>query len=201
LILVIGSVIISIDRILEIKENLSVSVDSGLDDQSFRVARMIYQTYTRFETCLDGIFRAHGLTMERYLVLLAIKNHDTPARIVDIARWGERRTNSVSTIVDRMVRAGLLKRVRDKTDRRTVHVFVTSKGEDALKPANLAAVEFFQQIMSPLSSEDGLTFANLFRIINYKLLEYLNPGADIEGILKNDSETHDRLIKLVKQML
>ena len=178
-----------------------MDANSELENQNFRVARMIYQTYTRFENCLDGIFRAHGLTTERYLVLLAIKNHDTPARIVDIARWGERRANSVSTIVDRMIRAGLLKRVRDKTDRRTVHVFITGKGEDAIKSANSAAVEFYQQIMSPLSLDDGRTFASLFRMINYKLLEYLHPGADIEGILKNDSETHDRLIKLVKQML
>lgn len=178
-----------------------MNANSGLENQHFRVARMIYQTYTRFENCLDGILRVHGLTMERYLVLLAIKNHDTPARIVDIARWGERRTNSVSTIVDRMVKAGLLRRVRDKTDRRVVHVFITSKGEDAIKPANLAAVNFYQQIMSPLSLEDGRTFASLFKMINYKLLECLNPGADIEGMLKNDSETHDRLIKLVKQML
>ena len=100
-----------------------------------------------------------------------------------------------------MVKAGLLRRIRDKTDRRVVHEFVTSKAENALKPANLAAVEFFQQIMSSLSLDDGRTFANLFRMVNYKLLEYLNPGADIEGMLRNDSETHDRLIKLVKKML
>jgi len=178
-----------------------MNANPELENQQFRVARMIYQTYTRFENCLDGIFREHGLTMERYLVLLAIKNHDTPARIVDIARWGERQPNSVSTIVDRMAKAGLLRRVRDKTDRRVVHVFITSKGEDAIKPANLAAVNFYQQIMSPLTLEDGRTFESLFRIINYKLLQYLNPEADIEAMLKNDSEIHDSLVKLVKQML
>jgi DNA-binding MarR family transcriptional regulator len=199
--LVIGGAIIAIERILKIKENLSVDTDSEPVNENFRIARMIYQTYTRFENCLDGVFRAHGLTMERFLVLLAIKNHDTPARIVDIARWGERRTNSVSTIVDRMVKAGLVKRVRDKTDRRVVHVFITSKGEDALKPANSAALEFFQQIMSPLSLDDGRTFTSLFKMVNYKLLEYLNPGADIEGMLRKDSETHNRLVTLVKQML
>lgn len=175
--------------------------DSELADQNFKVARMIYRTYTRFENCLDGIFREHGLTMERYLVLLGIKNHDQPARIVDIARWGERRPNSVSTIVDRMVKAGLLRRARDKTDRRVVHVFITSKGENAMKPANLAAINFYQQIMSPLTLEDGRTFESLFRVINYKLLEYLHPGADIEAILRNDSEVHDHLVKLVKQTI
>ena len=195
------SVSILIQRIPGTKENLDMNANTELENQNFRVARMIYQTYTRFEYCLDGLFREHGLTMERYLILMAIKNHHQPARIVDIARWGERRTNSVSTMVDRMVKAGLLRRVRDRTDRRTVHVFITDKAEDALKPANLAAVDFYVQIMSPLSLDDGRTFESLFRMINYKLLEYLHPEADIEGMLKNDSKTHDRLIKLVKQML
>jgi DNA-binding MarR family transcriptional regulator len=98
-------------------------------------------------------------------------------------------------IVDRMVKAGLLRRVRDKVDRRVVNVFITSKGEDALRPANMAALEFFRQVMSPLSHEDGRTFVSLFRMINYKLLEHLNPGADIEGMFKNDSERHDHLIR------
>ena len=178
-----------------------MQVNSELANQNFKLARMIYQTYVRFEGCLDGIFRTYGLTMERYLLLLSIKNHDAPARMVDIARWGERSTNSVSMLVDRMVKVGLLRRVRDRSDRRVVNVFITTKGEDTLKPANLPALEFFQQIMSPLSLEDGRTFVRLFRIINYRLLEYLNPGADIEGILKNDSEVHERLVKLVKHML
>ena len=39
-------------------------------------------------------------------------------------------------IVDRMVKAGLVRRARDKGDRRAVHVAITSKGENALKPAN-----------------------------------------------------------------
>jgi DNA-binding MarR family transcriptional regulator len=183
------------------KGELDMNADAELLSQNLKIARMIYQTYTRFENCLDGIFRKLGLTMERYLVLLAIKNHDQPARITDIARWGERRPNSVTMIVDRMVKAGLLRRVRDRVDRRVVRVFVTSKGEEALKPANLAAVSFCRQIMSPVSLEDGHTLASLLTVINYKLLEYLHPGADIEESLRSDSEVHDRLAKLVKQML
>ena len=178
-----------------------MNADSELLDQNLRVARMIYQTYTRFENCLDGIFRKHGLTMERYLVLLAIKNHGQPVRIVDIARWGERSPNSVTAIVDRMVRTGLLRRVRDRIDRRKVDVSITGKGEELLKPASLAAVSFYQQVMAQLSLENGRTLASLLTAINYKLLECLNPGADIGAMQKSDSETHDRLVKMVKQML
>ena len=173
-------------------------VNSELENLSVTLWRMVYQTYTRFKNCFDQILKEQGLSMEQYLVLVTIKYHDVPVTITDIARWTERTTNSVSMLVDRMVKAGLLRRVRDKSDRRVVNVFVTSKGEDALKPANIAAVEFFQQVMSPLSHEEAHTFVGLFTMINYKMLELLNPGADIEAMLKNDSERSAYLYKQLK---
>jgi MarR family 2-MHQ and catechol resistance regulon transcriptional repressor len=175
-----------------------MTVDPELENQNLRVVRMVYRTYTRLENCLDQILRGHGLTTERYLVLLAIKYHDAPARIVDVARWGERSANGVTGIVDRMVKADLLRRVRDKSDRRIVKLFITDKGEAVLKPANIAAMEFFRQIMSPLSREDGHALLGPFRMINYKLLEYLNPGADIERMLDSDFERQDYLSSQLK---
>ena len=150
--------------------------------------RMVYLTYTRFKNGMDKILGEQGFTMEQYLVLVNIKYSAAPMKITDLAHWLERSTNSVSMLVDRMVKAGLLRRVRDKRDRRVVHVFLTSKAENTLEPVNPVAWEFMQLGMSPLSYEDKRTFANLSKMINYKLLEYLNPGADIEGMLKSDFE-------------
>jgi DNA-binding MarR family transcriptional regulator len=144
---------------------------------------------------MDQVLAEQGLTMEQYLVLATIKFHDAPIRITDIARWLERSTNSVTMIVDRMVKAGLLRRVRDRKDRRTVNVFLTSKAENALEPANPAAWEFMQQSMSALSSKDKDAFASLLEVINRKLLAYLNPGADVDEMLKNDSRQQEYLMK------
>jgi len=157
--------------------------------------RMVYLTYTRFKNGMDQILGEQGLAMEQYLILVNIKYMDAPMNITDLARWLERSTNSVSMLVDRMVKAGLLRRVRDKRDRRVVFVFLTSKAENALEGANPAAWEFMQRGMSPLSYKDKRTFANLSKIINYKLLEYLNPGADVEGILKSDFRQRDNAMK------
>jgi DNA-binding MarR family transcriptional regulator len=155
----------------------------------------MYQAYTRFKNGMDQVLMEQGLTMEQYLVLVTIKYHDAPIRITDIARWLERSTNSITMIVDRMVKAGLLRRVRDRSDRRTVNVFLTGKAENALRPANPAAWEFMQQGMSPLSSDDKNAFASLLKMINRKLLAYLNPGADVEAMLKSDSKQQDYLMK------
>jgi DNA-binding MarR family transcriptional regulator len=165
------------------------------ENLSITLWRTVYQTYTRFKNGMDQVLSQHGLTMEQYLVLTTIKYHDPPIRIIDVARWLERSTNSVSMIVDRMVKAGLLRRVRDRGDRRVVNVFLTSKAENILELANPVAWEFMQQGMLPLSYKDRNTFASILETINYKLFEYLNPGADVEKMLKDDSKQQDYLMK------
>lgn len=166
-----------------------------LEDLSVTLWRMLYQAYTRYKNGMDQTVAEHGLTMEQYLVLVTVKYHAAPIRITDIAHWLERSTNSITMIVDRMVKAGLLRRVRDRSDRRTVNVFLTSKAENALKLANPAAWEFMQQGMAPLSPKDKDAFASLLKVINRKLLAYLNPGADVEGMLKDDSKQQEYLMK------
>jgi DNA-binding MarR family transcriptional regulator len=144
---------------------------------------------------MDQVLGEYALTMEQYLVLTTIKYHDPPMRITDVASWLERSTNSVTMIVDRMVKAGLLRRVRDRRDRRTVNVFLTSKAENAMKAANPSAWEYMQLGMSPLSYRDKDALASLLTTLNYKLLEYLTPGADVEGMLKSDSKQQDYVMK------
>jgi DNA-binding MarR family transcriptional regulator len=157
--------------------------------------RRLHQTYARYKNGMDQVLSEHGLTMEQYLVLVTVKYSDPPMRITDVANVLERSTNSVTMIVDRMVKAGLLRRVRDRSDRRTVNVFLTSKAENALKTANPAAWEFMQQGMSPLSYEDKDAFASLLMTLNRKLLQQLNPGADVETMIKSDFRLEDRRLK------
>jgi len=145
--------------------------------------------------CEDQIFGQYGLTMEHYSVLAIMKLFDKPMRPTDLARWLERSPNSVSMLVDRMVKVGLVRRVRDKTDRRVVHVLITSKGEESLKPATLEGVKFIREIMSPLSQKDQSTLINLLELIKYKALEHLNPGISIEEMRENDITTHPELVK------
>jgi len=167
----------------------------GSEELSVMLGRLVYLTYTRFKNGMDQTLREQGLTMEQYLVLVNIRYNDAPMRITDLANWLERSTNSMSMLVDRMVKTGLLRRVRDKRDRRVVNVFLTSKAEATIEQASPAAWEFMQLTMSDLSYEDKLTFANLFKMVNSKLLGYLYPGATIEGMLESDLKQRDYVMK------
>jgi len=151
---------------------------------------LMHRDYRLLVRCEDQIYGEYGLTMEQYSVLAAMKYIGGPARPTEIARWLGRSANAVSMIIDRMVKAGLVRRVRDRRDRRVVNVSMTSKGENALKLATPAGWEFIQKIVSPLSSEDRRTFERLLEILRYETLSYLNHGEDIEAIVVNDDKNH-----------
>jgi DNA-binding MarR family transcriptional regulator len=153
---------------------------------ALRLWRQVYQTYTLLKKCEDQIFEEYGLTTEQYGVLVAIDYFGGPTKITDIAQWLERSTNSVSMIVDRMVKAGMVRRARSTGDRRVVHVVNTSKGKAALKPATRASLEVVQKILSPLSYEDRNTLLSLLGTLKYEILGHLNPGVDIQEIKRNE---------------
>ena len=154
-----------------------------------------HRTRALFKMCEDRIYGEYNLTMEQYAVLAAIKHIGSPTRPTDIARWLGRSLNSASMIVDRMVKAGLLRRVRDRNDRRVINVSITSKAENALKPASQAGWEFIQKITSPLSNEDRLAYIRVHEALRHELLTYLNPRADIGKMVRNDDEQHANLME------
>jgi len=150
--------------------------------------RLLYQTYTLRKQSEDQIFEEHGLTTEQFGVLVTIGFFGSPVKPTEIAKWLARSPNSISMIVDRMVKAGLVRRVRSTGDRREVRVFITSKAENALKPATLASLEFIRKILSPLSNEDRRTLISLLGTLKSEILKYLNPEVDIEETTRNESE-------------
>src|SRR4030042_5455450 len=108
--------------------------------------------------------------MEQFGLLATLKGSGGSLRPVDLALLLERSPNSVSMLVDRMVKAGLVRRTRDRKDRRTVNVFLTSKGENALGPAMPAGWEFIQKLLSRLSYEDKHTLADLLETMKCEFL-------------------------------
>jgi len=158
-----------------------------------------HRTRALLKMCEDQIYSEYNLTTEQYAVLVAIKHIGGTARPTDVARWLGRSTNSISMIVDRMIKAGLVRRVRDRSDRRVVNVSITSKAENALKPAILAGWEFIQKITSPLTYEDKHTFIRLHDTLRYEIFKYLNPGVNVEEMARNDDESHANLMERVIQ--
>jgi len=100
-----------------------------------------------------------------------------------------------------MVKAGLVRRTRDRTDRRVVTVSFTEKGKTAVEPAIPAGWEFIHEILSPVSYDDQCALANTLETVKCELAGYLNPEMDKAEILKsslsNQPDLYKRMVKNV----
>jgi len=135
----------------------------------------IHRTRDLLFRCHDRLVQKSGLTAEQYTVLLAIKHLDDPVRATDIGRWMERKVNSVSMIVDRMVKAGLVDRARDLPDRREVRVALTRKGEKALEQATPGVMKLADELFSPLKQQDRRTLTRLLESLMNRAHKHLSP--------------------------
>lgn len=78
-----------------------------------------------------------GLTGAQYQLLLAIRGHDGPPSVGDVAAHLLLRHNSAVELVDRAERSGILRRIADDSDQRVVRLELTAEGNARL--AELAA--------------------------------------------------------------
>jgi DNA-binding MarR family transcriptional regulator len=162
-----------------------MAVNSESQNIDMKLWLLMHRVRDALVLCEDSILREYGITMEQFSVLGAVKLGGGSLRPTDLASILERSPNSVSMLVDRMVKAGLVKRTRDRSDRRVVHVSLTGKGENALKPAAPAAWEFVQKILSQLSYKDKHALASQLEIVKCEFLGYLNPEVDIAEIIRD----------------
>jgi len=175
-----------------------MAVNSESKNIDMKLWLLLHRVRDALVLCEDSIFRKYGLTMEQFAVLAAVKSRG-PLRPTDLAFILERRPNSVTMLVDRMVKAGLVRRTRDRIDRRAVYVSLTNKGENALKPATPAGWEFIQKILSTLSYKDKYALASLLEILKCEFRGYLNPEVDMAEIIKNSvtnqPDLYERMVK------
>ena len=151
--------------------------------------------------CQDSIYGKYGLTTEQWGVLTAIKARG-PMKPSDLAVLLERTPNTISMLVDRMVKAGLVRRTRDRKDRRVVAVSMTEKGKTAVEPAILAGWEFIHEIVSTLSDDEQRDLANMLERVKCELVGYLDPERDIAEITRNSYTSRPDIYKgMVKTLL
>jgi DNA-binding MarR family transcriptional regulator len=166
-----------------------------------RVWLLLHRVRDALALCEDSILGKYGITTEQFGVLAAVRSRGGSLRPTDLALILERSPNSVSMLIDRMVKAGLVKRTRDKKDRRVVNVSLTGKGGSAVEPATPAGWEFIQKILSTLADEEKHALASMLEKVKCECIGYLNPGMDMAEIVKrsvtNQPGMYERMISNV----
>ena len=174
---------------------------SEQENTILRLWLLLRRVGDKLVNCQDSIFSKYGLTTEQWGVLTAIKARGL-MRPTDLASLLERSPNSMNMLVDRMVKAGLVRRTRDRKDRRVVTVSLTSKAEEVVIPAVIAGWEFIHEVLSPISYDDQRDLASMLETVKCELDAYLNPEMEKAKIIKSSYTNRPDLYKgMVRTLL
>ena len=178
-----------------------MAVNSKPRKTDLRLWVLVHRARHMMALCEDSIFAEYGITNEQFMVLGAIRINGGGLRPTDLAFRLERSQNAISMLVDRMVKAGLVIKTRDKRDRRVVRVTLTSKGANAIEMAIPAQWKLTQKILSRLSERHKRAVATVLETVKCECLGYLNPEVDMAEIIKNSVTRPARLPRAYERML
>jgi DNA-binding MarR family transcriptional regulator len=113
---------------------LQKSISTAATRSVFVGRLLLPKLVARLTEAHDHALSSTGLTTKQASILLSceLQEANTP---VDLASLHGLEVSSITRMVERLERKGLLKCVRNREDRRQVIVQITSKGRDALHQA------------------------------------------------------------------
>jgi len=113
---------------------------------------LLDQATTAMSRVADNELSQAGITMIQGAVLYFVKNSKEPVIPADISRWLFREPHTVSQLLIRMERHGLIKRTQDLDYKNRLRITLTEKGEKAYQKQTEMMV--ISDIMSFLSPEE-----------------------------------------------
>jgi DNA-binding MarR family transcriptional regulator len=110
-----------------------------------------------------------GLSMMHAAVLYIVKASKEPVTPAQISRWLFREPHSVSGLLQRMEKQGLLKRAKDLERKNVIRVTLTEQGEEACRRSR--EMKPIHRIMSHLSPEESDSLRASLTTLRDKALE------------------------------
>ncbi len=157
------------------------------DERAERIARittafrlLIWINMRRLWRLLQGF----GLTHPQFITLLALSRHSLPCPMNGLTAALMHDPPTMTGIVDRLVKMGLVERTRSETDRRLVLVQVTPAGADLVRQIDQKFTEddFFGY--AALNDEE---LGHLEKLLNHVLRMHVRRYAAAENV---DAFTH-----------
>jgi MarR family transcriptional regulator, organic hydroperoxide resistance regulator len=118
-----------------------------------------------------------GITFQQFLVLLAARSVEPPVTQADISRAVNRNRNSISLMVERMERLGLIERSRSKIDRREIHVVLTSLGSQKLSDALSVGIPLTERLCSVFSGKELAQMVAMMGKLQDRIASDLGPNS------------------------
>jgi DNA-binding MarR family transcriptional regulator len=142
---------------------------------------MIY-LYSESRRVTRAVAEQYGLTGSQLLVLKMLEPRGQLS-LSDLSERIRAKNSTVTGIIDRMERDGLVARRRSGEDRRVVHIELTAKGKKLATDAKGDPKQLYRALLEELSSKDA---AELERIMT-KLVSHVRALLAARGITEESA--------------
>jgi len=126
--------------------------EANLYEEEFKLWVMLEQTSSAIFAAREKDLAKYKTSPMKVAVLYAVQQIGKEATPAEIARWILRKSHTVSGLLDRMEKDGLITRKKNLPKKNLVRVTMTEKGKKTLK--NSMKRESTKKIFAALSKED-----------------------------------------------
>jgi len=123
----------------------------------------------------DNLIKTNGISFQQFLVLSAMNKLGKEANATEMAKMFDKNINTLSTMLDRMERKGLVKKIRDTKDRRLVFAVTTPKGKEKLTRSTELSLVIFEKLSSVFPKEELKEFTKLVEKLRKNADKLVNP--------------------------
>ena len=152
-------------------------------DSSYNLYTLIYLTQIALFRTRYNEVRELGVTSMEAALLLVVKGLGEQANPAEISRWMMRKRPTVSGLLDRMERNGLVIREGYNHNRKLKKVIMTPKGREALD--QIVKRDSFRTIISSLSDEEYAQLWSLLEKLKDKAVLYVE-ATDVKTNLNKE---------------
>jgi DNA-binding MarR family transcriptional regulator len=144
------------------------------DELSITVWMFSQCTNTHVKAFTKALAKAGtGITTQQWTTLWLLLSSPGSMSLTEIAKFLPIEIHSVSALVEKLEKRGLIKRIRSKNDRRVVNIYLTEDGFNILKKVAPYTHEFTMKTTGTLSQSQIIALQKIARRLRDKDLEML----------------------------
>lgn len=128
------------------------------------LTQLLIEFYEKFSSWEHGVVRESGLTLSQ-MHTLEILGVMGDLRMTELAAKMGITTGSLTVLVDRLERNGLVARKPHETDRRSIRVGLTDEGARISEEHHTLHTHLTQEMLAVLSPEEAKSFLEILRRI------------------------------------
>jgi MarR family transcriptional regulator, organic hydroperoxide resistance regulator len=164
----------------EIAEPKRQQAEAAAQPDFDAIVEAIVYLYTESRRITKGIAGRYGLTGPQLAVVKMLEPVGKLS-LSELSAQIRARNSTVTGIIDRMEREGLVVRRRSDEDRRVVNIELTPKGEELAGEISVEPVQIFRQVLSVLSVRDSTELRRILNKLARRVRELVNENEGTDG--------------------